>query len=125
VGVGERIIEWQIGPCIILHTNKALGRNPLIPFAPVPCRKNTGLVVDDVMDALLGIVKWQDVRVPGLIKIGATIWKNQGIRIVEAAHSVQRAEVMVEGPILLHENNDVLNILDGAGGGGGAAGDWA
>ncbi len=32
--------------------------------------------------------------------------------VIEAAHAVKSAEVMVEGAVLLHQDNDVLDILD-------------
>jgi hypothetical protein len=36
--------------------------------------------------------------------------------IGETAHAVQRAEVMVEGAVLLHQDYHVLHVRDGAGG---------
>ena len=36
-------------------------------------------------------------------------------RIAEAAHAAQRAEVVVERAVLLHQDDDVLDVLDGAG----------
>src|SRR6202000_2124110 len=44
----------------------------------------------------------------------------RGVRIAEAADPAQRPEVVVEGAILLHQDHDVLDILDrpGADGGG-------
>jgi len=35
-------------------------------------------------------------------------------RIVEAAHTAKGAEVMVERPVLLHQDDDMLNILNRA-----------
>ncbi|KAG1385210.1 hypothetical protein G6F60_014922 [Rhizopus arrhizus] len=34
--------------------------------------------------------------------------------VSEPAHALERAEVMVEGAVLLHQDDDVFNILDGA-----------
>jgi len=41
--------------------------------------------------------------------------KPDGVRIVEAAHAAQRAEVVVERAVLLHEDHDVLDVGNGAG----------
>src|SRR5215831_6093286 len=35
-------------------------------------------------------------------------------RIVEAAHAAKRAEMMVERPVLLHQDDDMLDIADRA-----------
>ena len=36
-------------------------------------------------------------------------------RIAEAAHAAQRAEVVIERAVLLHQEDDVLDVVDGAG----------
>jgi hypothetical protein len=36
-------------------------------------------------------------------------------RVTETADTLERTEVVVEGPVLLHEHDDVLDVLDGAG----------
>jgi len=38
-----------------------------------------------------------------------------GARVAEAAHAAQRAEVVIEGAVLLHHEDDVLHIFNGAG----------
>ncbi len=35
-----------------------------------------------------------------------------GARIVEATHTFQGAEMMVEGTVLLHQHDDVFDIAD-------------
>jgi hypothetical protein len=40
--------------------------------------------------------------------------KERGTRIAVAAHAAQRAEVVVERAVLLHEEDDVLDVVDGA-----------
>ena len=37
------------------------------------------------------------------------------VRVAETAHAAQRAEVVVEGAVLLHEHDDVLDVADRAG----------
>ena len=36
-------------------------------------------------------------------------------RVAEAAHAAQRAEIVIEGAVLLHHEDDVLDVVDGAG----------
>ena len=36
-------------------------------------------------------------------------------RVAEPAHAAQGAEVVVEGAVLLHQDDDVLDVVDGAG----------
>jgi hypothetical protein len=38
-----------------------------------------------------------------------------GEAVAEAAHTHERAEVMVERAVFLHQDDDVLDVLDGAG----------
>jgi hypothetical protein len=40
---------------------------------------------------------------------------HDGARVSKSAHAPQRAEVVIEGTVLLHQNDDVLDILDGSG----------
>jgi hypothetical protein len=37
-----------------------------------------------------------------------------GVRVREAPHAAHGAEVVVEGAVLLHQEDDVLDVLDGA-----------
>ena len=41
--------------------------------------------------------------------------KLHGSRITEAAHTPHGAEVVIEGTVLLHQEDDVLDVLDGSG----------
>ncbi len=34
--------------------------------------------------------------------------------VTEAAHALERAEIMVEGAVFLHQDHDVLDVADGA-----------
>ena len=39
-----------------------------------------------------------------------TVGKRDGPRVIKAAHSLQRAKGVIERPILLHQDDDVLGI---------------
>jgi hypothetical protein len=51
------------------------------------------------------------VLLPDLAAAG----QRDGEAIAEAAHAAQRAEVLVEGAVFLHQDHHVLDVLDGAG----------
>jgi len=49
-----------------------------------------------------------------LLPDAAPIGQGNGEAVAKAAHAFERAEVMVERSVLLHQDDDVLHILDGA-----------
>src|SRR6202042_3092483 len=57
----------------------------------------------------------QRVSAVRLLGHRVTRWQSHRPRIVEAAHTAQRSQIMIERAILLHQNDDVLHILDRAG----------
>jgi len=42
-------------------------------------------------------------------------FERNGEAVAEAAHAFHRAEIVVEPAVLLHQDHDVLDVLDGAG----------
>lgn len=52
---------------------------------------------------------------PRLLEHGLAAGELKGIAITEAADSAQGAEVVVEGPVLLREDHDVLDRAEAAG----------
>src|SRR4249919_1132438 len=50
-----------------------------------------------------------------LLPHGSTRRQRHRARVVKAANTSHRAEVVVERPILLHQDNDVLDVSDGPG----------
>ena len=46
----------------------------------------------------------------GLMKHGFAGGQAHGTGIAESAHALQRAEVVIEGSILLHQHDDVLDV---------------
>jgi hypothetical protein len=47
-----------------------------------------------------------------LVPHGLAAGLQRRVRVAEAAHAAHRPEVVIEGPVLLHENHDVLDVLD-------------
>ena len=50
----------------------------------------------------------------GLKQVGQTILKLKDVRVIETPDTPQRAEVMIERTIFLHQDDDVLHIFDSA-----------
>ena len=71
---------------------------------PVVCCARDALVTDGYRQYVAAAV-W-------LVKITVPILKEQRIAIGESAHAFQRAEIMIERAVLLHENDNVSDIVD-------------
>jgi len=98
------------------HGGRALGRNPLVVLARVPGSMAAGPAVIDIVQALRGDVERQEVvGAPGLVEVGIAVRKKQRVAIVEPTHPFEGPVVLVKGPVFLHENDHVLNVLDRAG----------
>src|SRR4029077_2437112 len=52
-------------------------------------------------------------RLIGLLENAGPVLVSESLLVAEAADAAQRAEVVVEGPVLLHEDHDVLHVGDG------------
>lgn len=61
-------------------------------------------------------VEGEDVLRPvGLVEDRLAVVLENRPRVAEAPHTLHRPEVLVEGPVLLHEDDDVFDVLDRAG----------
>jgi len=97
-------------------------RDPLVVVAFVPCGVSGGPVVREILQELKAQVgctgmEGQDVAVAavGLIPDGVAGRQGDGARVAEAADAAERAEVVIEGAILLHHEDDVLDVVNAAG----------
>ena len=109
----------------VAHRLLGLGRHVVVPQAVV-----AGAVVADPavvqVPRVLGVhlrrvhVERQQVAEVGpgrvrLLEDGGAVLVLQRLLVREAAHALQAAEVVVERPVLLHEDHDMLEIADRAG----------
>ena len=122
-GVGERVMERDVVARQVGHRRRALGGDPAVVLALVPGGVGAGPVVRQVLDegeAEVRLVRPERqgvaLRAAGLMEHRLARREGRGARIGEAAHPVQRPEIMIESPVLLHQDHDVLDIGDGAGG---------
>jgi hypothetical protein len=125
-GLGQRELEGDVVAGVVPHhvrpvdtVRLAVGGQPLVHLPVVP-----GLVLDrpgvagggDGLGAgLAGVqVERQQVAVGvdavGLVEHVAAGAQPQRARVVEAAHAGEGAEVVVEGAVLLHQQDHVLDV---------------
>ena len=97
-----------------------MSRQPAIHFSPIP-----RLMLDQPGMAggrnFLGIgrsgvqMERKEITVGmfsvGLIKDGSPVRELQGVRIIKTTHSRHCAKIVVERAVLLHEQNDMLDVL--------------
>ncbi|MNU98850.1 hypothetical protein D3C71_889710 [compost metagenome] len=127
-GVGQRELVGQLGLLKVAHglgVRRGAGLlvpDPLVGAAAVPGVLAVVPVVRRAGDALcvaLGLVQVVGqhgrTRFVGLLPDVATARQRNGEAVAETTHAHERAEVVVERTVLLHQDDDVLDVLDGAG----------
>ncbi|MNQ75757.1 hypothetical protein D3C85_905620 [compost metagenome] len=121
-GVGQGRLIRQLRFLVVAHGKRALVARPLIVATAVPGVLAIGPVVRCLTCAqrvAFGLVQvvGQDrcVRLVDLLPDVASLGQRNREAIAEATHAHQRTEVVVERAVLLHQDDDVLDVLDGAG----------
>ena len=123
-GIGERIVVGDIAPREVRHGGSAFVWHPLVVFAVVPGCMCTIPVVRQILQELQAQVRCagmerQDVAigVAGVRLVPHALARGQLDRpwVAEPAHSAKCPEVVIEGAVLLHHENDVLDVVDCAG----------
>ncbi len=128
-GVGQRELERQLGLGEVahrLHVGRGaadlLVARPLVEAAAVPGVVRVDPGVRRAAHALR--IAFAAVEVIGqhhlavlveLLPHVEPVGQRDREAVAEAAHALQRAEVVVERTVLLHQDHDVLDVLDGAG----------
>ena len=123
----QRELERDVRAGVITHRVRAVRAislamrgNPIIHLAIVPsfmlCLPAVVRGRNFLRTGLVRVqMKWQQITVRilrvGLIKNGTAVRQLQRIRIVKTAHTRQCAEVMVERTVLLHQHDDVFDVL--------------
>ena len=131
VGVGERVVERDVRAVQVAHGPvRALGRDPVVHLAAVPGLVLRRPAVVERAVALgerlaagspppgAGVAELPRVlpaRAVGLVEDAVAAGQLDRGAVAEAAHPLQRAEVVVEGAVFLHQDHDVLHVGDGAG----------
>ena len=124
--VGQRVVERNVVARHVRHRRGAFGRHPLVVQATVPCRVRGVPVVRQILQELQAEIRrarterQHVARVSGdafgerLIPHRVAGGECDGARVAKAAHAAQRAEVVVECAVFLHQDDDVLDVLDAA-----------
>ncbi len=123
--VGERVVERDVLAGQIGHRGGRLGRHPLVVLGVVERLVAAGPVVVEVLDELHAQVvhlraEREDLLAGGVRLVPDRLSARKGDRawVAEAAHALHRAEVVVERTVLLHQHDDVLDVLESPGGAG-------
>ncbi len=120
-GVGQGGLKRHVGAAVDAQPQPALGGQPLVHAAVVPgaLRIVPGMRRDVADGLVAGNLSLQIVGAAARLAIGLRHHRararGRGMRICKPAHAGQRAEVMVEGPVFLHQDHDVAYILQCAG----------
>ncbi len=121
-GVGQRELERGFGLRVVTHGLWLLVARPFGHAAAVPgvarILPAVGRAVHalGVAGGLVQVVGQYGLAVlVGLLPDAAPARQGNGEAVAEAAHADERAEVVVERAVFLHEYDDVLDVLDRAG----------
>jgi len=121
-GVGQRVVEGQVRACVVAHRERAvvhaLGDEVLAHEAVHPAAVPTAVlrppVVREVVGALaVGARVEMERQQPAAVARDGVARLGEGGasgRVVEPAHAAIGAEVVVEGPVLLDEDDDVVDV---------------
>src|SRR6202044_3868759 len=121
-GVGQRILERDVAAVEEGHRlDAALSRYPAVIVAVVPGIVLVRPVMRQVahklgsQERLLPAKRQDRARAIWLLKHRIARGQSYRTRIAEATHTAQRAQIVIEGSILLHEDDDVFHVLDRSG----------
>ena len=119
-GVGQRVVERDVVARVVRHGRRALGGNPLVVLAGIPGLMRRLPVVGQVLEERQAQVRgaWVERRLSAaavrLVPDAIARRQNHRPRIAEPAHAAQGSEVVIERAVLLHQEDDVLDVVDAA-----------
>ncbi len=121
-GIGQRELERGLGLHVVAHGLGLLVARPFGHAAAVPGVARIDPAVGraahalGVAGSLVQVVGQHGLAVlVGLLPDVAPARQGNGEAVAEAAHAGQRAEVVVERAVFLHDDDDVLHVHDRAG----------
>ncbi|KAG1315258.1 hypothetical protein G6F62_013792 [Rhizopus arrhizus] len=116
-GVGQRRLEGDVVAGVGAQSQAALGGQPLIHAAVIPCALCIvpGVRRDVAHRRVAGILRAQRIGAAAClaIRLRQHVAGRRGrrVRVRETAHAGQRAEIMVERPVLLHQDADMPHVV--------------
>jgi len=122
--IGQGVVVGDVAADEVRHGGRGFLRHPLVVFAVVPGRMAAGPVVGQVLKELQAKIgrAWMEgqhvaIGVGGIRLMPDAVASGQldRSRVAVAAHAAQCTEVVIEGTVLLHHEDDVLHIVDAAG----------
>ncbi len=120
-GVGQRSVIGNILALEIAHRERALGIEPFIVTAVIPSLPAGEEIVRQALHhrevGVVNVEAERQAHLPrriALVPGGGAVGQGCGVRIGKAAHPRKGTEIMIERAILLHQDDDVLDIHDRA-----------
>jgi hypothetical protein len=116
--VGQRVVERDVAPGQMRHRGGALRGHPLVVLPVVPGLVLVRPAVREILEkdepevGRVGMKRQQGGRAVRLVEDGLARSDTRRPRIAVPAHAPQGAEVVIERPVLLHEDDDVLDVLE-------------
>ncbi|MCY1528957.1 hypothetical protein D9M68_640800 [compost metagenome] len=122
-GIGQCELERDVFAQVVAHRGLVLELDPAVHLSLVP----GGLLVGEVVrraraDQRIGnrrvAAERRNLRAARRVRLEVhrlAVGQRNRKAVAETAHAAQRAEVVVEAAVLLHQDHDVLDVLDGAG----------
>src|SRR5579884_313265 len=120
-GIRESVVVRNVAADKMRHRGSAFVRNPLVIMTVVPGAMSRRPVMRKIFQELKTEIrrsgmKRQNMAVSmRLMPNWLPIWQQDGTGIAKAAHTAHRPEIVVEGAVLLHQNDNVFHISDASG----------
>jgi hypothetical protein len=120
--IRQREVEGNFVFLEVAHRNRVLVARPLIHPTVVPgllavmpvVRRSVGAL--RIADAAVQVERHQQLAVPhALLPHIAPLRQRNGEAVAEAAYAGERAEIMVESAVLLHQDHHMLDVPNRAG----------
>lgn len=119
--VRERVVERDVLTGEVSHRRSGLGGHPLVVRAlverPMAACPVVVQVLEELQPEIVGrrperqyLLAEDALLVPDRHSAG----QRDRTRVTESAHTLHGAEVVIEGSILLHQYDDVLDVLERA-----------
>jgi len=120
--VRQCMVIGDVGAGQVRHRQRALLLRPDVPIAPARLAVLPAMVeARETARVAAVVVEPERPGDPPAIAVGAALRPDRSAagqrhraRIRKAAHAPQRTEIMIERPVFLHQNHDVLDVHDRA-----------
>ena len=120
-GISQRVVEGNVASDQMCHRSRSFIRHPLIILTLVPGRVRGCPVMRKVLNKLQSQIGGSRMERQQITIVIRLVPNRVSVRQIDCSvitistHAAERAVVVIERTVLLHHNDDVLNIIDCAG----------